>query len=245
MPVIAHLSDMHLDESPLRLRRFQAVLNQVSALPHVDALLISGDLADHGAAAEYIQFFGHLLDTVPALVLPGNHDLSATLLMALQEHGHPASLNAKRDIEGLRLIGLDTHIDGEDEGKLSADALDYARAHLVGWNGPVVLAMHHPPVSVGHHVMDRFGLTNGDVLAALIHDHENIMGVFTGHVHTALATIFAGVPLIGAPGIASTMRLGSKTDPIADPEAMPGFALHTIDGSTLRTVFHYLSPSAL
>ncbi len=93
--------------------------------------------------------------------------------------------------------------------------------------------------------MDRFGLRNADDLAELIHTHDNIAGVFTGHVHSALATTYAGVPLIGAPGIASTMRLGSRTDPIADPNAMPGLAVHTIDGTTISTVFHYLSPSAL
>lgn len=245
MPVVAHLSDMHLDKSPLRLQRFVAVLDQVADLPSVDALLISGDLADHGTAAEYAQLFGSLPDTVPALLLPGNHDLSAPLLQALQEYGHPASLNGVLDVGGLRIVGMDSHIDGEDEGKLGPEALDHARMQLAGWNGPAVLAMHHPPVPVGHHVMDRFGLINGDALAELIHEHENVIGVFTGHVHTALATTFAGVPLIGAPGIASTMRLGSKTDPVADSDAVPGLALHTIHGSNLRTVFHYLSPSRL
>ena len=43
MPVIAHLSDMHLDGTPRRLRRLNAVLEEVAALPEVDALLLSGD----------------------------------------------------------------------------------------------------------------------------------------------------------------------------------------------------------
>lgn len=109
----------------------------------------------------------------------------------------------------------------------------------------VVLALHHPPVPIGHNVMDQFGLGNGDALAELIRNHESVIGIFTGHVHTALATTYAGVPLIGAPGVVSTMRLGSKTDPIADSEAMSGLAVHTITGTTISTVFHYLDPSAL
>lgn len=50
---------MHLDESPLRLLRFRAVLAQVADLAGVDALL-SGDLADHGDTGEYEQLFSVL-----------------------------------------------------------------------------------------------------------------------------------------------------------------------------------------
>lgn len=245
MTVIVHLSDPHLDGSEHRLRRFQAVLAQISDLPVIDGLLLSGDLSDHGEAAEYEQFFGALPEGLPALAVPGNHDLTASYLTALRSHDRQASLNASIDVAGLRLIGLDSHIDHDDAGKLGPAALKYAREQLASADRPVVLALHHPPVPIGHNVMDQFGLGNGDALAELIRNHESVIGIFTGHVHTALATTYAGVPLIGAPGIVSTMRLGSKTDPIADAEAMPGLAVHTITGTTISTVFHYLSPSAL
>ena len=245
MTIVAHLSDMHLDGSPLRLRRFRAVLAQLDELPRVDALLLSGDLADHGEPAEYAELFGALPGALPTLIVPGNHDLSAPLLASLREHGRPAALNGAVDVDGLRLIGLDSHIDHDDEGELGAEAIEFAREQLADSTSPAILAMHHPPVPVGHRVMDRFGLANGEALTSLIRSNANVIGVFTGHVHAALATNFAGVPLIGAPGIVSTMRLGSKTDPIADPLAMPGLAVHTIEESTIRTVFHYLSPSAL
>lgn len=245
MTVIAHLSDPHLDGSEHRLRRFQSVLAQVTDLPEVDGLLLSGDLTDHGEAAEYEQFFSALTQGLPTVTVPGNHDLTVPFLAALHEHGQPGSLNATIDVAGLRLIGLDSHIDHDDAGELGPAAVRYAQEHLAGADRPVVLALHHPPVPVGHHVMDQFGLSNGDALADLVRAHENVIGIFTGHVHTALATTYAGVPLIGAPGIVSTMRLGSKTDPIADSDAMPGLAVHTITGTTISTVFHYLSPSAL
>ncbi|MBT2504186.1 metallophosphoesterase [Curtobacterium sp. ISL-83] len=245
MTFIAHLSDPHLDGSPQRLHRLHAVLAQVADLPQVDVVLVSGDIADHGEAAEYEQFFDTLPGDVPVLTVPGNHDLTAPFLAALDNKGRLASLNTTVDVPGLRLIGLDSHIDENDEGELGDAALEHAREQLASAQGPVVLALHHPPVAVGHEVMDRFGLTNAEDLADLVHTHENVIGILTGHVHSALATTYAGVPLLGAPGIVSTMRLGSKTDPIADPEAMPGLAIHTIRGSTTSTVFHYLSPSAL
>jgi Icc protein len=243
--VIAHLSDPHLDGSPRRLRRLQATLECAAGLPELNAVVISGDLADHGAAGEYEQFFDTLPTSPPVLVIAGNHDLTAPLLDALGNHGFAVTLNSTLDIAGVRLIGLDSHIDHHDEGILGAAALDYARTQIADSDNPVILAMHHPPVPVGHHVMDRFGLENADDLAELIRSHDNIVGVFTGHVHSALATTYAGVPHLGAPGIVSTMRLGSKTDPVADLDAMPGLAVHNIDGTSISTVFHYLSPSAL
>ena len=60
MPTIAHLSDTHLDTSPQRERRFTAVLDQVAELPNIDALIVSGDLADTGTPEEYEQFFAAL-----------------------------------------------------------------------------------------------------------------------------------------------------------------------------------------
>lgn len=245
MPVIAHLSDPHLDTSQPRLDRLVAVLQQCAELPVLDAVVVTGDLADHGAAQEYAQLFTILPRQVPTLLVPGNHDLSDPLRAALSSHGAVPELNGSLRLPGLHLIGLDSHLDGHDEGVLGTEALDHAREQLAAGDEPVILAMHHPPVPVGHSTMDRFGLQNPDDLAALVQGSDRVVAVFTGHVHTALATTFAGVPLAGAPGIVSTMRLGSRTDPIADPDAMPGLAIHTLDGRSLRTVFHYLSPSAL
>lgn len=245
MTVIAHLSDPHLDGSAERLHRLQVVLDQVAELRTLDGLLLSGDLTDHGEAVEYEQFFAALPQDLPAIVVPGNHDLTTPYLAALGERDGDASTNTAINVDGLRLIGLDSHIDHDDTGELAPAALDYAREQIMTADRPVVLAMHHPPVPVGHHVMDQFGLSNGAALTELVRTHDKVIGIFTGHVHTALATTYAGVPLLGAPGIVSTMRLGSKTDPIADGDAMPGLALHTITGTTISTVFHYLSPSAL
>jgi len=244
VPVIAHLSDPHLDASLSRLDRLTAVLEQCADVPVLDAVVVTGDLTDHGGAREYAQLFAALPRQVPTLVVPGNHDLGDPLRAALVTNGAAPESNAALRLPGVHLIGLDSHLDGQDEGVLGADALGYARDQLAEGDEPVVLAMHHPPVPVGQSKMDRFGLQNPADLAALVEGSARVVGIFTGHVHTALATTFAGVPLAGAPGIVSTMRLGSRTDPIADPDATPGLAVHTLDGRSIRTVFHYLSPSA-
>lgn len=242
MPVIAHLSDTHLDTSAERLARFSAVLSQIERLPEVSALLVSGDLTDHGTAEEYREFFDALPKAILTIVIPGNHDLSAPMQEALLNRGWEGNLNSSLTVDGVTIIGLDSHIDNHDEGELRTDTLAFAQDAIDAASGRVLLAMHHPAVPVGHHVMDQYGLRNPDELRALLENNEQVIAVLTGHVHTALATTFAGRPLLGAPGIVSTMRLGSRTDPVADNTAAPGLALHTLAGTTLRTVFHTLSP---
>ena len=242
MQTIAHLSDTHLDTSAQRLARFSSVLAQITLLPEVSALVVSGDLSDHGTADEYREFFDALPGGLPTIVVPGNHDLTTPLQSALKAWGSDGALNSTLAIDDLTIIGLDSHIDGHFSGELPADTLDFARNALRNAPGRVLLAMHHPPVPVGHHIMDPNGLRNYGDLHILLKDHEQIVAVLTGHVHTALATTFAGRPLLGAPGVVSILRLGSRTDPILDHSAAPGLALHTLNGSSVRTVFHSLSP---
>lgn len=246
MVIIAQLSDPHLDLSAGRLQRLAATVRQVEDLPRVDACLVSGDLADHGLAEEYASFFAALPPDVPTLVVPGNHDLAEPLEQALATTTMAPRVNAVLRLDGVTVVGLDSHIDGRDDGLLGADTLNFARDEIDAADGPVVVMMHHPPVRIGHHIVDEhFALANPQDLEALIRDRPQVIAVLTGHVHAAFTTMFAGVPVLGAPGIVSTMRLGSRTNPIADEDAMPGFALHTIEGRNIRTVFHYLRPTDL
>jgi 3',5'-cyclic AMP phosphodiesterase CpdA len=242
LTVIAHLSDPHLDGSPERVRRFRAVLAQIVRLGSIDAVLLSGDLADHGRAAEYEQLFAELPRSIPSLLIPGNHDLSEPLLDGLSTAGRPRSLNNLLDVADVRLIGLDSHIDHRDGGQLAKETIAFACEQISTAQGRVILAMHHPPVRIGHPVMDRIALANEDALAALIADHPSVIGVLTGHLHRALATTFAGVALVGAPGIASTLLLGEAPEPLLDADAAPGFALHRVHGGGLQSTFHHLSP---
>lgn len=243
---IAHLSDPHLDGSTRRRERFEAALRHVVELPEVDAIIVSGDLADHGRAEEYTEFFAALPAGIPTLVCAGNHDLTVPLQEAKVRAGMRSQLDDVLHLDGLMIIALDSHVDGRDDGMLDAQPLAQARRAIAEASGPVALMLHHPPVPVGHRAVDEsYPLRNPDDLARLIQDSPGVLAVFSGHVHTAFTATFAGVPVLGAPGIVSTLRLGSRINPIADPDAMPGFALHTVVGRSIRTVFHTLSPSEL
>ena len=158
--------------------------------------------------------------------------------------GSSGPLDRVLDVAGLRLIALDSLIEGANDGRLDATSLAFAGQALDDSPGPAVIALHHPPVAVGHLLMDGLGLRDPEGLAELAR-HPRLAAILTGHVHTSLAARFAGAPLLGAGGVASTMRLGSRTDPIVDAPAIPAFAVHVFDAARwVRTVFHPLTPAS-
>ena len=242
MPVIAHLSDTHLDGSGPRLQRLVRAVGE-TASAGADAVVVTGDLADHGATAEYEQFAAAMPTDRPWLATVGNHDRREQARACLRP-GSSGPLDSVLDIAGLRLIGLDSLVEGADEGRLDPASLEFAARALDGSPGPAVIALHHPPVAVGHDLMDRLGLRDPEGLAELAR-HPLLAAILTGHVHTSLAARFAGAPLLGAGGVASTLRLGSKTDPMAAAEAVPIFAVHVFDQTGwVRTIFHPLVPAS-
>ena len=89
----------------------------------VDALLVSGDLSDDGSAESYARFKTLIapLD-LPTYVIPGNHDArdahADTLLPKCCLQTGP--LNWTRKIGDIHLIGLDTLVEGQGLGTLSA-----------------------------------------------------------------------------------------------------------------------------
>ena len=97
-----------------------------------DAVLVSGDLADHAADDEYEQVRALLgrIDA-PSYVLPGNHDDRD----ALHRHfgvpgagGEPVQYAV--DLGPLRLVVLDSTIPGEDGGELDDKRLSWLEETL-------------------------------------------------------------------------------------------------------------------
>ncbi|MEU4194417.1 metallophosphoesterase [Kribbella sp. NPDC026611] len=235
MYVIAHLSDPHLDgsaEPRSRLRRITAYLAAYTR--PVDVVLVTGDLADHGLAEEYAEVARELSLDVPVLMLPGNHDVSSPLRAGLTSYvdapGADHPVHQVRDVGEARFVLVDSTVPGEDHGLLSAETLDWLEKTLSDpHDGPLFLAMHHPPLDLHHPVMDQWKLFDREPLAEVL-TGKPITAILTGHVHNAVVTTFAGHQVLGAPGIRSTVPLPFEpplpTDSPVDPTAHPGLALH-------------------
>lgn len=232
--VILHLSDLHLDGRTERAARLATVLAEADALPRIDAVVLTGDLADHGASAEYQQLLDAPWPAVPILAIPGNHDDRDAMRAATRDDDRfvpslpGARLHGVPRVSGGLIVGLDSTVPGADHGVLDAASLDIVRDALAAPHDWALLAMHHPPVAVGHPLLDPDNLRDTHALRALLEDQPSIAACLTGHVHTALSSTFAGVAIRGAAGVVSTMRLGGRTGPVASMRTPPGFAVHTV-----------------
>ena len=119
--VIAHLSDTHLDGSRHRFDRVKAVMDYLNALPYdLDAVLVTGDVADHGLTEEYEQARDVLTSRHPLLACPGNHDARSPFReVLLKEPAGDAPVNQAYRTASAMFALCDSSIPGQDDGRLS------------------------------------------------------------------------------------------------------------------------------
>lgn len=212
--------------------RIKKVLEKVSP---VDALLVTGDITDHGDRDSYDAFLDAVAELqLPVFAIPGNHDRREPMRSAFAEHEYmPAAgrLNWFADVNGVRLIGLDTLVEGQGGGAVDAQTLDFLESHLneVGAS-PVLLALHHPPFASGIEFMDSIGLTGGDRLSDILKRSAADIRVVCGHVHTAIVSSVGGATVLSAPSLCSTFDVDFRKDaPVGFTTEPGGFLLHNWD----------------
>ena len=227
--LLVQLSDPHITH-PGRL--ISGRIDTAAALRHaVDrvlrlqprpvAVLVSGDLVDAGHPAEYAQLRELLAPIagagLPLALLPGNHDARAPLQEALSglpgvHCGEPgaAAIQYALDLPGpLRLVVLDSLVDGQSSGGLDDARLAQAQALLAQRpDVPTLVALHHPPHATGLEAMDAMALQQGLTgLHALIAAHPQVQLVACGHLHRMTLGRIAHAPVVSAPSTAHQLQL--------------------------------------
>ncbi|MCP3804456.1 metallophosphoesterase [Allokutzneria sp. A3M-2-11 16] len=255
MIVIAHISDTHFDGGDRATGRAAAVMDYIRGLPTpVDAIVVSGDITDHGTEAEYEQARDTLSADVPVLVLPGNHDARSTFREVLLRKefsgadaedptGTDAPVNRVREVGGAVFLLCDSVIPGRDEGLLDDDTIAWLDERLteVSPEAPALICVHHPPVKLHDPFVDALGMRGADRLARVIEKHPRVAGVLCGHAHAAAATTFAGRPLLVAPGVVSTGLLPWEHGGMS-LDLPPGLAFHVLDEENRLTTHYRVVP---
>ncbi|WP_408994233.1 metallophosphoesterase [Streptomyces sp. 1268] len=240
--LLAQISDLHLDGSDRARDRTSRVMDHLRSLPRpVDALLVTGDIADHAAEAEYEEAVRLLDVPFPVLACPGNHDARPAYRKAfLGEAPATAPVNRVHHIAGTAILMCDATIPGRNEGRLDAETLAWIDATLGALPDgvPALIAFHQPPVELHHPLADATMLQEPERLAALLDAHPRVVAVLTGHAHTAAASTFAGRPLIVGPAVTWTLRLPWEGDRPADRDQPPGLAFHVL-GEDRRLTTHF------
>jgi Icc protein len=234
--LLVQLSDPHIGADWAEgdpTARFAAAVQSVRALGRPDAVLVSGDLADHASDAEY-EVVRELLDSLgaPISVLPGNHDDRR----ALHRHfgvpggdGEPVQYSS--DLGRLRLVVLDSTRPGEDFGSLDGGRLGWLDAELAAAPEiPTIVAMHHPPVLTGSAVWDDLGLPLADRLALgeVIKRQHHVRRVVAGHVHRTMTGDLAGTPVVTVPSTYVQARLDFESEELELTPDPAGFGVHVV-----------------
>ena len=244
--LLAQLSDPHIGadwaEADSVAGLAAAVASVRNIRPQPDAVLVSGDLAEHATDSEYDQVRELLAPlAAPLYVLAGNHDDRR----ALHRHfgvpgaaGEPVQYSV--DLGPMRLVVLDTTRTGEVRGALDGNRLDWLDAELAAAPElPTLVAMHHPPLATGVRAWDELGLPLADrqALGAVVARHRQVRRLVSGHVHRMVTAELGGRPVLTVPSTYVQGRLDflSTQDELSDDPA--GFALHAVvDGELISHV---------
>ena len=194
MIVFAQLSDTHLDGSQHRADRVRAVMASLAGgRAPLDAVLVTGDVADHGLPSEYEQARSLLAGPWPVLICPGNHDERAAFRRVLLGGEGDLPINQVHRMPGAVFALCDSTIPGHDDGYLADDTLAWLDSELRADPAtPAFVVLHHQPVLLHTETSDVIRLSGEDRLAAVIGRHPQVIAVLCGHAHSAAATTFAG-----------------------------------------------------
>ena len=248
--VLVQLSDPHIGAtwtSADPLARMRAAVETIRPRLGVpDAVVVTGDLAEHASAEEYALVREELASLrEPVGVVPGNHDDRAALRRAFDLPGEDADpIDHFVDTGPLRLVMLDSTIPGEDGGELEQEQLSWLDATLAAAPERATLVlMHHPPLLTGMTPWDRIGLAESSrlELAATATRNPQVLAILAGHIHRTMTGSIGGRVAITAPSTYVQARLDLVADKLvfADDEP-PALAVHTLLAGELMS--HTLTP---
>ena len=229
---VAHFTDTHLLAGGALLAgsvdtdaRLVEALERLTELATrqrwpLGAIIVSGDITDLAEPAAYRragELFGAAAERLGAQLVwtPGNHDERAP--MAEHLLGMPAGaepLDAVHEVAGLRIVALDSTLEGFHHGGLDAGQAEWL-AEVLAEPAPrgTIVAMHHPPIPYRTDVMQLLEFVDDEPLAAILRGTD-VRLIVSGHLHVTGGGTLAGIP-VSVAGATSYVD-----DLIASPAAM-------------------------
>ena len=258
--ILLHVSDTHLRargsrlfdlvDGTERLRRTLAVIAASGVAP--DAIVLTGDLADLGEPDAYRQL-RELVEPFAAelgariLWVMGNHDDRGSFRTALLDedpHGRP--VDRVDELDGLRIVTLDSSVPGFHYGEVSDAQLEWL-AGILSTPAPLgtILAMHHPPVPSVLPLAATVELRDQRRLARVLRGTD-VRAIIAGHLHYSTFATFAGIPVSVA---SSTCYAQDLTVPVGGTRPQDGAQaynlIHLFDDTVVHSVVPIDAPHTL
>ena len=249
--VIAHVSDTHLlgGSRPLygavdtdaTVARAFAQLERSGMRP--EAIVITGDLTDLGEPDAYERLKGLVEPAAERLGsrviwVMGNHDEREPFAsILLGEEPTSATQDRVYDVNGLRIIALDSTVPGYHHGDLDPAQLEWLRAELAkpARHG-TILALHHPPLPSPVELMAILELDHQAELAEVLRGSD-VRAVLAGHLHYSTAGVFAGIPVSVAAATCYTIDASAEPGSLSGIDAGQTFNLvHVYDDEVVHSI---------
>jgi len=258
--VLLHLSDTHLRAGGSRL--FDLV-DAAAHLAHTlevieasgvrpDAVVFTGDLADlgeHGAYADLRALVEPFAARIGARIfwVMGNHDDRAAFReRLLDEPGGLAPVDRVDELDGVRIVTLDSTVPGHHHGELRDEQLAWL-ADVLATPAPLgtILAMHHPPVPSVLPLAASVELRDQSRLARVLRGTD-VRAVIAGHLHYSTFATFAGIPVSVASSTCYAQDLTVPTGGTRPQDGARAFNLiHLYDDTVVHSVVPLDAPRAL
>jgi 3',5'-cyclic AMP phosphodiesterase CpdA len=253
--LIAQLTDLHVQvgsEDQLASERVELAIELLGRLDRrPDAILLSGDLVNTGAADEYARL-GQLLDPLFAMEIPllpvvGNHDDRQLLRSTFGIDGE-GPLQYATQVGAMRVLVLDTQHVGHDDGEFDDVRLRWLAEQLeAGADTPTLLAMHHPAAPIGLPNLDAIAVRadHAAALGELLARHPQVLRIACGHVHRGATSALAGIPVFCCPSVFLPARPDlAPGPPITLVDGPVGIGLHVrTDDGTLASHVRVIGPA--
>ncbi|WP_127475878.1 phosphodiesterase [Microbacterium sulfonylureivorans] len=258
--ILLHISDTHLRaggsclfdlvDAAERLARTLAVIEASGVRP--DAVVFTGDLADLGERDAYAQLRA-LVEPFAARIgarvfwVMGNHDDRAVFRETLLDQvGALDPVDRVDELDGLRIVTLDSTVPGHHHGELRDEQLAWL-AGVLATPAPLgtILAMHHPPVPSVLPLAASVELRDQSRLAAVLRGSD-VRAVIAGHLHYSTFATFAGIPVSVASSTCYAQDLTVPTGGTRPQDGAQAFNLiHLYDDTVVHSVVPVDAPRAL
>ncbi|WP_422934865.1 phosphodiesterase [Sinomonas sp. P47F7] len=248
---ILHISDTHFVadnellygavDSDENLRQLFKDFAKAKARP--EAIVFTGDLADTGREDAYARLKA-LVEPAAAEIgakviwVMGNHDTRTPFRrILLDSDAGEESVDMVHDVNGLRIIALDSTVPGHHYGEISDEQLAWLE-DVLATPAPhgTLIALHHPPVPSTHSMIEMFELRDQARFEEAIRGTD-VRGILGGHFHFSTFSTFADVPVSVASATCYTQDLNVEPGSMRGQNGAQAFNLvHLYNDRVLNTV---------